>query len=319
MEYLIPLEALLLLLLAAILSGLESALLTVDRARIRTQAATREREAIQLEHLYNHRQEVLVAVLAVSHACAVLAYALTASAFVRWWGPVGYLLCFLIVVPFAVFALELVPKSIFQHFPYRMLRRFLPLLLVLQWLFGPAVRLGTRLVSGLAPESTAPSADLDQDREVFRALTDSVEQQGVLDKDESGLIRRVLDFEEVTAQAVMLPMREVTAVPLGMPVQQVIDLAEATHYDQFPVLSQGGDLVGVVRLFDLLQLNDRDGVCVHNILRQPVRTAPNEKALRVLQRMRQAHVELAIVSDPAGRALGIVGSQDMVNAMMNPD
>lgn len=306
-----------LLALSFLLSGLEAALLSVDRARIRSHVLLHSPGARRLEQLFLHRTELLVSILILTNALNVIAFALFAFMLAEWLGPVGYLVCFLITLPLYVIWFELVPKTVFQHFPFRSLQRFVLVLNAIQRVMGPLVRLGNHLLKWAWKGSPLPEEDPENRREALRAMTSSVYRDGVLDKDESGLIQRVLDFESVTAQDIMLPLKRVTSVPLGMPANSVVNLAQETGFDQFPVMSLNGNLVGTVRIFDILHNPDRDNLFVRNLLRQPVRTEGSEKAIQVLQRLRLSHVELAIVSNQSGRALGIVSSHDIVKAMMS--
>jgi len=315
----------LLLVISIVLSGLESALLTVDRARVRSRAQTELAGARKLESLMEQRNDLLVSVLILNNACSLIAFAITAYMLSHWLGPIGYLVCFLVFLPIYVIWMELLPKSVFQHFPYRSLHSCLPLLSALNWTLGPLVRLGHKVMTTIwkrpQPEVEASEEQerLEQEREIFRAMTDSIQRDGVLDEDEAGLIQRVLDFSDVTAEDVMMPLTRVTCVPLDMPAESMVNLAKETGFDQFPVISESGDLIGIVRIFEILQTEDRERLQASNFLRSLVRTQATEKAIRVLQRLRQAHVELAIVSDKSGRAKGIISSHDIAHSMMGAE
>ncbi len=309
-----------LLIVSFIFSGVESALLTITRARLRHHADHGDKAAERLIRLLKEPRQILFVTLVINNACNVFAFGLIALLLYDLFGLWGFFIAFLISFPLYVLWVELIPKSIFRHFPYRFLSRFVGILEALLFLLRPFIWISQRLFSDKEePSLLSKSAEsLDQSREAFRELTASIQREGTLEEDETALIQQVLDFENVTARDVMLPLRRVTAIPLEMPLETVTQLAKDTDFDQFPVMSSSGDLVGLVRVIEVLR-DEASNKRVSDHIRRLIRSSPDEKAIRVLERLRRARVELAAVYSPRGRPLGIVSSHDIVQAMMLPD
>ncbi len=308
-----------LLLISFVFSGLESALLTITRARLRHHAERGNAAAQRLAKLLDEPRRILLVTLVINNACNIFAFGLIALLVSRQFGPRGYLLAFAISLPLYVLWVELIPKSIFRNFPFRLLARFVGIMEALLLLFRPLIWLGNA-IAGSSGQSTSPprsARTLDQSREVFRELTATIQREGALEEDETALIQQVLDFENVATREVMLPMRRVTAIPLEMEISRVVQLAQDTNFDQFPVMSSGGDLVGLVRMIEIFR-DEKPKKRLSDYISQLIRTAPEEKAILVLERLRRGRVELAAVCGPRGRPLGIVSSHDIVHAMMTP-
>mgnify|MGYP003638234779 CR=1 FL=1 len=309
-----------LVVISFVFSGVEAALLSITRARLRHHAELGNAAATRLITLLQEPRRILLITLVINNACNIFAFGLIALSLTRIFDTWGFLLAFLVSLPLYILWIELIPKSIFRNFPFRLLSRMVGILEALDLLFRPIVWVaqgifGSNDSSGDQPEKP-PS--LDQSREAFRELTTSIQKEGTLEEDETELIKQVLDFENVTAREVMLPLRKVTAIPLEMPLDSVIQLAKDTNFDQFPVMSSSGDLVGLIRVIEVLR-DDSKHKRVSDFIRRLIRSSPDEKAIRVLERLRRARVEISAVYSPRGRPLGIVSSHDIVQAMMLPD
>lgn len=309
-----PLVALLLVVSFAV-SGLETACLTIERARLRFESRRGSLKAMGLARLIDRREQLLVAILILNNACNVVAFALVALMLGAQIGPWGYAIAFVVCLPVYIFWCELLPKSIFAHFPFRMLMRFVPFLKLLRFLSEPLVMLFPSLRQP-PPESTAA---LNRGRDVFRKQTDAIQRAGTLNPDETALIQHVLDFENVTARDLMSPLSRVTAIPADMSLDLAIQLARDTDYDQFPVMSAKGDLVGQVRVFELLRAAKDNGNKVNDYLRDLPPVSPDEPAIKTLHLLRQHRVELAAVTNRKGRPLGIISSFDIVQALMSAE
>ncbi|MFT5467334.1 MAG: CBS domain containing-hemolysin-like protein [Verrucomicrobiales bacterium] len=301
-----------LLLFSFILSGLESACLTIERARLRFEARRGSLKAMTLAGLIDRREQLLAAILILNNAFSVVLFALISIILANHFGPWGYAIALALLLPGHIILGELLPKSLFSHFPFRMLIRFLPLLRVLDLVARP---LGA-IFPSLRTPSDESTAALDRGREAFRMQTDAIQRTGALEPDETALIQHVLDFETVTAHDLMAPLNKVTAIPLDMPLETVLQLTQQTDYDQFPVMSPNGDFVGQVRVFEVLKSGNQTGGQVSDFVRGLVRVGPAEPAISVLQRLQKSRVELAVVVSQKGRPLGIISSYDIVQALM---
>ncbi|MEM8955898.1 MAG: CNNM domain-containing protein [Verrucomicrobiota bacterium] len=301
------------LILSFLLSGLETAVLGVSRVRLRHRAKENDPSALRLERLFDRRNRVLASVLFANNSVNLLLFAFLTQSLVAALGPRGYFAAIVISLPIYVLFLELVPKALFKRFPYRCLNAFLPLLSVTYYSLLPLMKLGTLLPKRW--RQGTPPPDKDQ-REEFKALTEVIEREGSLTKDEKDLIQNVIDFDDITAEQAMIPLSKVTAIPLEMPISAVIDLTRETRLDQFPVISPEGQLVGLVNTFEILRDENPRGSVVR-YLRRLVRTRPEEKATSIIQRLRRGGIQLAAVCNPSGRPLGIVSAEDLVRQMLH--
>ncbi len=305
------------LLASFLFSGIESAILSVSRVRLRHLAKETTRGE-KLAQVLDDRQRILVPVLLLTATVNLAAFALITKVTVDALGPWGYLVAFAISLPVYVFWVELLPKSIFKRFPYRLLSLNLPVLRFIDFTAGNLLR----ALSWIPRHSSAGGQEIIPERspflgsrEEFKSLTRVFEREGRLNPEETRMIRSVLDFHAVRVSDVMIPLSKVTAIPLDMPVSTVMTLAKETDLDQFPVLSAEGEVVGLLDIRAFLRA-PTENARVINYVRHIVMVRPEEYGLQVTARMRRAGILLAVVNSPKGRPLGIVSAEDLIQRMI---
>ena len=318
------------LFLSFVLSGLESALLSVSLVRVRHSAGeSRPRFGARwLARAFAHRERLLSAVLLLNDVVILLAFAIVTRELVARFGGLGYLLAFAVSLPVYLFVFELVPKSLFERFPYRLLRFFVPFLWCVENSLGRLLSLASVLPRSLflgdrvddegsadRPESAAATVATSE-RQEFRSLTDVIARQGLIGPSETRLIGSILDFPRIEIASIMIPLARVTTVPLDLPARQVIALSRKERVDQFPVVAPDGSMVGLVNVFELLRHSDPTGTVVR-FMRRLVRAHPNDAARDVLIQLRATGVQLAAVSDHAGTLLGIVSAEDIIARLLD--
>ena len=315
------------LLVSFLFSGLEAGVLAISRVRLRQRAKEHHPAAAKLERILQHRLHLLISILIVNATANLLAFGLIAHFTVEWLGGWGIWLALLISLPVYFFWVEILPKSLFRRFPYRMLALTLPVLRLLHYTLCPAVRAVAAVAeflvgrfSGSHPEWTDELGRQDPEeaqhsREEFRALTEVFAREGRLSPEETELIRGVLDFPKVLVRDVMLPLERVTAIPEGMPVETLLELAKRVDYDQFPLMDRRGDLVGMLDVFALIRRGQATGaVKLH--ASEAVRVPPEEPALNTIRRLRRAGQQLAVVVGGNRRAVGVVSVEDLTRRLV---
>src|ERR1019366_4131649 len=113
------------------------------------------------------------------------------------------------------------------------------------------------------------------------------------------MIRKVLDFKDLTAREVMVPRRHILGVELGMPLPEVVSIVSFEKHARYPVYRENIDnVVGLLYAKDLFVVL-RDGSLatakLADLLRTPVMfVSENQPAAKILQDMRSRRLHLAI-------------------------
>lgn len=121
---------------------------------------------------------------------------------------------------------------------------------------------------------------------------------------------------------------EPMTVDLGMPLEQFVRMANYQPHPGYPVVDSAGTLRGYARIADaqerLATATTADsepvtwggaGGTVADIVRSAETIGPDETALAALARIAEGQLGRLMVTDPAGRLIGIIGKSDLIRLL----
>ncbi|NIK62123.1 hemolysin family protein [Kribbella shirazensis] len=168
---------------------------------------------------------------------------------------------------------------------------------------------------GIEPVEELPQGATPQ--ELDRIIETSYEQ-GLLDQDTMRLLDRGLDFRGRTAGEAMVPRVDVITMHRDEPLTRVVELQDTGH-SRFPVIGASVDeVIGVVAIGDVVELEpaDRATIAVGSLASAPVAVPTTLPLPGVLERLRVARRQLAIVVDEYGGFAGIVSLEDIAEELV---
>jgi magnesium and cobalt exporter, CNNM family len=168
---------------------------------------------------------------------------------------------------------------------------------------------------GIEPVEELPQGATAQ--ELDRIIATSYEQ-GLLDEDTMRLLDRGLDFRARSAGEAMVPRVDVITVHRDEPLTRVVDLLDTGH-SRFPVIAESVDeVIGVVAIGDVVELEpaDREHIAAGSLASQPVVVPFTLPLPAVLERLRTARRQIAIVVDEYGGFAGIVSLEDIAEELV---
>jgi CBS domain containing-hemolysin-like protein len=152
----------------------------------------------------------------------------------------------------------------------------------------------------------------------LEAIIDESRDSGDLDDDLSTLLDRVLDFTDRTARGAMIPRPRVTSIGADQTVAHLVEVMSSGH-SRLPVIgSHADDVVGVICLRDVLALEGQDltRIRVADAARKPVLVPASLPLPAVLERLREADDEFAVVVDEYGGLAGVITTEDIAEELV---
>src|SRR5687768_6806230 len=262
-------------------AGIEAGLLSIDPIRLRHQAKQGRPAARRLDRLSKQPERLLVTVLLVTNFANILALLILTKLLVTRFGPAGYGLAILIALPIYLFILSVLPKSLFRRFPFRALAALGGMLEWISILLWPILEIGERLGRLLIPRRASESARLFIAREELKQIAVQSEREGSLTSTERAMIHNVVDFRNVKAADVMMPIDQAVTVRPDTTVQKALELSVARSVDRLPVVSPQGDAVGIVNVLDIL-LDESRAESLARYTRRIVFASGDEPAYRII-------------------------------------
>lgn len=298
-----------------VFAGIEAGLLSINPVRLRHHVKQRTRGARRLERLLEHPERLLVTVLLVTNIADIIALLIATRLLVGAYGRAGYWIAGLAAVPVHLFALSVLPKSLFRRFPFRALAALGGLLETTTVLLTPLLAIGGQLGRALAPRRSTDRARLFAAREELKQVAVQSEREGSLSSTERAMIHNVVDFRKIRARDVMVPLAQCITVTPQTLVREVLQLSSSSNVDRFPVISAAGQAVGLVNVYDIL-FNGADQQSLTRYLRRIITAGEKEPAYRIIRRLRAARLGLAAVVDAQKNLTGIATDEELIKRLV---
>jgi CBS domain containing-hemolysin-like protein len=296
-------------------SGIEAGLLAVDPIRLRHQMNHGRPAALRLNRLVQHPERLLITVLIVTNLAEISALLLLTRSFVLRFGLAGYALAIAVAIPLHLFLLRVLPKSLFRRFPFRALAAISGVLELAAKILSPILAVGERLGRFLLPRQVADRARLFAAREELKQIAVQSEREGGLSPTERAMIHNVVDFGNIRARDVMVPLERAVVVRPETRVRDAIELGASQSIDRLPVISSEGHAVGLVNVLDML-LDGEAEQPVRSQMRRIVTADFREPAYRLIRRLRAARIGLAAIVNSERQLIGIATSEELIKRLV---
>ncbi|MEY2497703.1 MAG: magnesium and cobalt exporter, family [Verrucomicrobiota bacterium] len=295
-------------------AGIEAGLLSINPVRLRHHVKQRQPSALRLDRLTKRPERLLITVLLITNLADILGLLLLTKLLVTSSGPAGFLWAILIALPIYLFVLAVLPKSLFRRFPFRALAALAGVLEVISIVLWPVLEIGERAGRLLIPRRGSESARLFIAREELKQIAVQSEREGSLTSTERAMIHNVVDFRNVKASDVMVPLEKAVTIRPDASIHEALQLSAKAGVDRLPVIS-AGQAVGILNVFDIL-LDKTPRQSLASYTRRIVMANESEPAYRIIQRLRAARLGLAAVIDSQKNLIGIVTGEDAIKRLV---
>ena len=168
------------------------------------------------------------------------------------------------------------------------------------------------------------SGHFSMSEEEIRTILSASEREGVLNPEETKMIRGVFDLDEHRVRDAMIPRTDISGISKDATVADALKLFKEGHHARYPVYEGNLDnMVGMVAIKDLMSAMAEAGpgasigeMSITEVMRPPY-IIPDTKALsdllRDFQRTRQ---QMAIVLDEYGGTAGVITLEDILEEIV---
>jgi len=211
---------------------------------------------------------------------------------------------------------EIIPKTLGANYWQRFVPFTVSSLNVLIAVLYPVIWMIQLITRGLRKDKSEPVLTRSQ----FLTMADVGEQEGVLDKKESDIIKSLLQFREVQVRAVMTPRMVTRMAPANMTTKGFMDKYPDARFSRIPIYENENPdiIVGYVLKDDVLQqLSSGEGEQELDSLRRDILIVLEAiKIPQLFNRFLEMREHIALVVDEFGAMLGIVTLEDVIETML---
>jgi len=291
------------------LSGLEMALLTVNRVRVRHAAEEGDAVAARLTKYLEHRASLLQMASSLHHFVSLVAYGALVILVTRWVGHWGWAVALFLALPLYLLLMELLPKLLFEQYPFRLLRRFIPLARLIHGVARPWTRLSRKFLAVVPADSTAHDSNGG-----LAHLTQTIVDLKLLSPTAHEMLNRLPAFQKLKAADLMVPLTSLTALPATMPLTNALVLTRELKRPWQAVLADHGALLGWLDTVSLPPKPPSDRL-VRQFMRPLGQVRTTESALRCLQMLRKRGEPVAAVLNDKAVVVGVVTEEALAKAL----
>jgi Mg2+/Co2+ transporter CorB len=310
-----------LLALSAFFSATETALMSLNRYRLRHLARSGHRGARVAEWLLQRPDRLIGLILLGNNAVNITAAAIVTVLAQRLGGQGAVLVATFVLTVVVLIFCEVAPKTIAALNPARIAlpaaRIYYPLLKVtypLVWLLNLFANGFLRLL-GVRPDQIASHS---LSAEELRTV---VAEAGVMvPRRHQQMLLSILDLDAITVDDIMVPRQEIVGLDLDRTWEENLAVIQTSPHDRLPVYREYIDnVIGLTRVRDLLPELTR-GELTQTILLERIRepyfvpegTPLNKQLLSFRQHRRRS----AFVVDEYGDVQGLITTQDIINELL---
>jgi CBS domain containing-hemolysin-like protein len=147
---------------------------------------------------------------------------------------------------------------------------------------------------------------------------EEIEDEGVLEEQESYLVQSALNFDETTAGEILMPRVDIVAVSLNEDINKVRDVFLTEGYSRIPVFEKTVDhVIGTLYNKDFMRnLISGEHFNIRDIMRETLFVPSLMKISEVLKLMQKEKLHLAIVVDQYGGTEGLVTLEDILEELV---
>ena len=204
---------------------------------------------------------------------------------------------------------QLVPRALGRRWGVALVPVLVPVLRLVDVVLGPPADAVRRFAARGGPAPVAPE---DEQRDALEDLLREGELAGVSAGEEAAIISGVVQFGHKRVADVMTPRAEIFALDASLPPDRIAREVAQSGYSRVPVYDGTIDTpTGMVRVFDIIDAAGAPAV------RRPIAEAPPDvHCNELLARMLRAQLHMVLVRDAAGRTLGVVTLEDLLEELV---
>ncbi len=316
----------LLIVASACFSGSETAMMAVNRYRLRHQAKEGSRSARMTEKLLKHPDKLLGTILIGNTFANIIASSLATIIALRLWGEVGLIIAPVLLTLVILIFGEAAPKTIAAIKANRIapiiswpLYGLLIILYPIVLLVNSVSNLLLKLLRIKKPTSTTDHFTSDELRTVV------AEASGRIPSRHKRMLLRILDLKEMTVNDIMVPRNEICGIDISEDWDDILEQLRHAQHTRLPVYSEAiENIIGIIHVRDVVNfLSDdimNDEAACKAMLREhanEVYFVPEETPLTTqLLNFQNKKVRIGMVVDEYGDIQGLATLEDILEEIV---
>ena len=298
-------------------SATETAFSTFNKTRMRAMAEKGNRRAALALKLSQDYDKLISTILIGNNIVNIAVAAIGTVLFIDLLGEeIGATVSTAVVTVVVLIFGEITPKSVAKDYPERFAMFSAPIIRGIVWFFTPLnfifsawKKLVGKMFGGTEESKMSP--------EELRILLNEVEQEGGLDAGEGKLLRNALEFGDLEAQDILTHRVDLEGISADADSAAVAAAFDKSQFSRLLVYEETMDkIVGIIHRRDFYVGGGVTSKPLREVMSRPIFIHQTENIDDLLQLLRDAKAQIAVVVDEYGGTLGIVTMEDILEELV---
>ncbi len=308
-----------LLLLSAFFSSAETALMTVNKIRLRTLAESGDKRAERVLAITEDSGKLLSAILIGNNIVNISASSIATVLATKLLGSAGAGIATGVLTILILIFGEISPKTLATIHAEKLALLYAGPIAFLMKILTPVIFIINKLAMGfLFLIGVKPSdADTQMTEEELLTIIDVSKEEGVIEDEEHEMINNLFDFGDSQAKEVMVPRIDMVFADVDSTYDELIAIFKDNMFTRLPVYEENTDnVIGILNMKDILLCTDKEHFSIRKLIREPYFTYEHKNTAELFIEMRKSSISLAIVLDEYGATAGLITLEDLLEEIV---
>lgn len=223
---------------------------------------------------------------------------------------------------------EITPKYIGKFCAEKLAMAVYPFISILIFLFYPLNIVFSGWKKLIVRIFRFKAKDVITEEEII-TMVEEAEEDGTIKKEETNLIRSVIEFDDLDAKDVLVPRVNICAVETSSAPEEIMRKFEESGFSRIPVYEGDIDtIIGIIHEKDFFKAfqadeknNSKDsekssGLFIKSIMQKPFFAIETTKISLLLRKMQKERNHMAIVIDEYGGTSGLITMEDILEELV---
>jgi putative hemolysin len=306
--------------LSAFFSGLEVALVSLERGQLRRLVNEKRSGAHSLAKLKSNPKRMLITILLGVNLANIGAAAVATDVAIEAFGNLGIGIATGIMTFILLVFGDITPKAYCYAHAEKVSLSFARVILAIQYALYPVVIFLEIVTGGIFRAAGIEEKPKKLSEAEVRAILDIGVEEQVLMKEEREMMREVLEFHDTAVGAIMTPRNNMFVLGARLLIWDALPMISKSGFSRTPLVEDNNkdNVVGVVHTRDVLRALEAKTtyMMLKDIARKPLFVSKGMPISKLLKEFQARHIELAIVVDEFRSTQGLVTLEDVIEELV---
>ena len=309
-----------LFLLSAFFSGSETALMSINKYKMRHQAKLNNKGAKAAKKLLENPDKIIGVILLGNNLTNILITQIATLISLRVYGDIGLAIATGLLTIFILIFAELTPKTIGQmhseKIAYSSSLLYKPMLILLYPFVFIINLIANSIIKIMGLEDNIAKSSLSTE-ELKTVLSESSIK---FPKPHLKMLESIIDLEKATVEDIMIPRSDIYGLDISEDISSVVSNFKVTPYTRIPVYEDNiENLLGLIHIKNIAPLlasrsiNDTE---IRNLIKKPYYIVSGTSLYRQLLSFQKEKRRIGFIIDEYGNIQGLVTLEDILEEIV---